>query len=251
MNQIDYNAESKDHYVYVWKYPENMNDGKMFYVGQGKHGNKSKYARAHAIHYQDKKRRKSYAQNVFDKIIRSGYEPIIEIISDNLTIEEAHLVERDLILQFGRRDIGTGILCNLTEGGDINPMNDPVVRVKQLNAVRSQEHRIKRSIGASEVNARPEVYERNKINGIKMWECPEFREKMLKMRNTLEARIKNRKTQSELNGVKVVFNGVEYPSKFELSRHLGISFQMLTYRLKNNIPLDAPKNYRRSTFPST
>lgn len=228
-----------------------MNGGGIFYVGQGKHGKQSKYARAHAIHYQDKKRRKSYAQNVFDKIIQNGYEPIIEIINDNLTIEEAHLIERELILKFGRRDMGTGTLCNLTDGGDINPMNDPVVRLAQLNAVRSPAHRQRRSIGASEVNARPEVYEKNKINGIKMWECPEFREKMLAMRNTPEAIKKNRKTQSELSGVKVVFNGVEYPSKFELSRHLGISFQMLTYRLKNNIPLDAPKNYRKPTFPST
>jgi hypothetical protein len=251
MNKATQINEEKNHYIYLWKYPEDVKGGEVFYVGQGKHGNQTKYARAMAIHYQVSGKRKSYAQNVFDKIIQSRGSPDISIVFDNLTITEANTIEKALIAKYGRRNIGTGILCNLTEGGDVNPMNDPEVRIRQLNALRTDEYKLKKSIWASEVNSRPETIQKHKTNSTKMWENPEFRNKLVALRNTPEMIEKNRKTQSEISGVKVVFNGVEYPSKFELSRYLGISFQMLTYRLKNNIPLDAPKNYRRSTVPST
>lgn len=42
----------------------------------------------------------------------------IEIIKDNLTEDEANQLEIDLILKFGRKDLGTGILTNLTNGGE-------------------------------------------------------------------------------------------------------------------------------------
>lgn len=190
----------------MWKYPIDMNSGSVFYVGQGKYGKLSKYARAHAIHYQDKKRRKSYAQRVFDKIVRKGSTVVIEIFKDNLTLVEAHAIEQELIAKFGRRDNNTGILCNLTDGGDFNPMHDPEIRRKQLNAVRTEEHRRKRSIGAAEVNSRPDILEQNRINGVKMWENSEFRDKMMKIRNSPEYVERNRRIQSELSGIKILFN---------------------------------------------
>jgi len=42
----------------------------------------------------------------------------IVIVKDQLTEQEAHQLEIELIAKFGRKDINTGILRNLTNGGD-------------------------------------------------------------------------------------------------------------------------------------
>jgi hypothetical protein len=42
----------------------------------------------------------------------------IKIVSENLTEEEAKALEINLIKQYGRKDLGTGILRNMTDGGE-------------------------------------------------------------------------------------------------------------------------------------
>ena len=42
----------------------------------------------------------------------------IEIVKSNLTESEAHSLETTLIRQYGRIDIGTGILRNISDGGE-------------------------------------------------------------------------------------------------------------------------------------
>ena len=83
-----------------------------------------------------------------------------------------------------------------------------------------------------------------------MWEDPKFKEKMISKHNSPEMLEKHRKTQSELSGIKVMYQGVEYRSKRELARVLGVSMQFISYRIKNNIPLDAP-NARANTKMKT
>jgi hypothetical protein len=42
----------------------------------------------------------------------------IQFVKENLTEDEAFALERNLIVKYGRKDLGTGILRNLTEGGE-------------------------------------------------------------------------------------------------------------------------------------
>lgn len=91
-----------DFYVYAWLRP----CGAPFYIGKGR-GRRS----------YDRRR-----NNLFDKIVRKiereGGKPIVTRISDGLAEDEAFELERVLIRRYGRRDNGTGILANLTDGGD-------------------------------------------------------------------------------------------------------------------------------------
>ena len=64
---------------------------------------------------------KGFGYRMFDKN-HSIYVPKdksrIEVILDNLSEESAHLLEIELIKYYGRKDKGTGILRNKTDGGE-------------------------------------------------------------------------------------------------------------------------------------
>ena len=80
----------------------NKSTGEVFYVGKGK--NKRAYS---------KKARSEFWHNVVNK---HGYEVLI--VEENITDEQACEREVYWINHFGRKDIGTGILVNHTDGGD-------------------------------------------------------------------------------------------------------------------------------------
>ncbi len=63
-----------------------------------------------------KHNRSSYWNNIVNK---HGY--YIEIIQEGLNWEEACELEELLILEYGRRDLNTGCLVNLTNGGEGSP----------------------------------------------------------------------------------------------------------------------------------
>lgn len=174
------------HYIYIWK---ESKFGLPFYVGQGRHSNypitnKKRYLRSYVTHYT-KNKNLAYCQYVANKIKKdTGIEHYVEIIYDNLSLECVNEIETTLIKRLGRRDNGTGILCNLTAGGELNPMDDPKIKEKHKNIMKTKDY------------------------------------------------------LSKQHCKSIMFNDVEYYSKKELARHLGISSQLLNYRLGNNIPLD-------------
>lgn len=88
-----------DFYVYIHK---KKTDGEVFYVGKGK------AHRAWVTTY-----RSNFWTKVFEKHGRD-----VEIVANGLSEEEALDIEKSLILFYGRRDIGTGTLVNLCEGGE-------------------------------------------------------------------------------------------------------------------------------------
>ena len=85
-----------------------LDKNEPFYIGIGLYNNNYKYYRAYA-----KSKRNKHWRNIINIT-----DYIVEILFDDLTIEEAYEKEIEFIKLYGRKDIGTGTLCNLTNGGD-------------------------------------------------------------------------------------------------------------------------------------
>jgi hypothetical protein len=90
----------KKYYVYCHKNPITQ---EIFYVGKGSG------CRAYVTQSRGK-----YWKNYVSKY---GI-PVVELLYENLEEEEAFTLEKQLIQALGRRDLGTGILVNSTDGGE-------------------------------------------------------------------------------------------------------------------------------------
>lgn len=80
-----------------------LDNNEVFYIGIGK-TEKRAYS---------KNGRNRYWNRVVSKV---GYK--VEIVHEELTWKEACDREKELIKEYGRRDLNTGILVNMTGGGD-------------------------------------------------------------------------------------------------------------------------------------
>lgn len=114
-----------DYYVYVYLDPTKPGDylygdfyftHEPFYVGKGRKNR-------HRIHLL-KVKRGNYKNlpkyHTIKRIIDLGIEPIIIKYSENMNENDSFFLEKDMIQTIGRRDILTGPLRNLTDGGEGN-----------------------------------------------------------------------------------------------------------------------------------
>lgn len=88
------------YYVYLHKNPTT---NEIFYVGKGC-GRRA---------YIKSRRGKHYSSYV-----KKYGNPVVEIVKNNLTSNEAIEMERDLIAKIGRKELGGGTLVNSTNGGE-------------------------------------------------------------------------------------------------------------------------------------
>lgn len=125
-----------------------LDKNEPFYIGIG---NKKDYARAYESSIS---KRNSIWIKIYNKTSID-----IEILIEGLSKEEASIKEQEFISLYGRKDLGTGTLCNLTDGGDgiwncvRSKETKEKLRQKKLGSnnhrygtIQSEETKIKRGI---------------------------------------------------------------------------------------------------------
>lgn len=80
-----------------------LDKNEPFYIGISKN-----YKRAYDF----------YCRSKFWKSVYNKTDIKVEIIIDNISYKKAQELEKQLIQKYGRRDSGTGILVNMTDGGE-------------------------------------------------------------------------------------------------------------------------------------
>jgi len=90
--------------AYVYRHIR-LDTNQPFYIGIGSDKN---YQRANVV-----KKRSNFWQNIYNQTLID-----VEIIYDNISFEKAKEKEKEFIKLYGRRNLGTGCLVNLTDGGD-------------------------------------------------------------------------------------------------------------------------------------
>lgn len=115
-----------------------LDKNEPFYVGIGKD---STYERAHSNLSRNKH---------WHNISKKGYE--VDILLEDLTWEQACGKEKEFIELYGRKDLNTGCLVNMTNGGDglINPSLEVVNRIKNTLENTLQNRTEKEKIEISE-----------------------------------------------------------------------------------------------------
>lgn len=114
--------EDRRFYVYFLRRPdkedpiEPWNDC-PFYVGKGSN-DRIKVHRKEANDLRHKPGRKTVKIRLIHKLWKHGLDFTEEIILDNLTEQESFETEKEIIKIYGRIDLETGCLTNMTDGGE-------------------------------------------------------------------------------------------------------------------------------------
>ena len=146
---------------YVYRHIR-LDKNEPFYIGVGKASNNSRA-------YSDKNRNK-YWHNVVKK---TAYE--VEILFDDLSPEEARIKEIEFIALYGRKDMKTGCLVNMTDGGDgclnkiISKETAQKISESNKNTMSSPEYRKRMSEIHKKRYENPETYRKHiqRITGTK------------------------------------------------------------------------------------
>jgi len=147
-----------EYYVYMYL----REDGTPYYVGKGK-------------------KNRAYTTR---KRVNVPSKDRIVFPYTNLTEEDAFKYEKDLIAKYGRKDIGTGILRNLTDGGDgasgyiQTPEAKEKLRLVHIGKKKSPESMEKTRLANLGKKRSPEIIEKMRLANLGRKHTPETKEKM-------------------------------------------------------------------------
>jgi hypothetical protein len=96
---------------YVYEYVDPLTNI-PFYVGKGQ-GNRYLY---HLKNLNDKSN--PYKTNKIKKILKEGLMPLINLVKTGLTETQSFNIEKKIIRKYGRIDLSSGCLMNLSDGGE-------------------------------------------------------------------------------------------------------------------------------------
>jgi len=130
-------------YVYAYldpRKPGNYSYGDLdfnyepFYIGKGK-GDRMKH------HLRENKKYNPHKNRVISNIIRNGMDPIILILDDNLSENDALSIEISTISKIGRKNLKKGPLTNLTNGGEGSSghIQSEITKSKRSNSLKNNQ----------------------------------------------------------------------------------------------------------------
>lgn len=118
-----------------------------------------------------------YFYNAIKKYGWDAFEHVV--IREGLSEEEAKIAERKLIKQYDSRNRSKGY--NITPGGDISPMKDPIVRQKSSEAHKGKRlsEEQKRKLGEAHKGYVPseEAKKKTSASVTELWKDPEYRKR--------------------------------------------------------------------------
>lgn len=154
-------------------------------------------------------------------IAKKGYE--VEVLLEDLTWEQACEKEREFIALYGRKDLGTGTLVNLTDGGE-----------GTFGYRHTEEAKLKIRLASLGPN--------NARYGKKF---PEHGEKLKGKKNPCYGRTGEKnpmfgkegywKGRESIKKIRVLYDGVEFESQTALAKHLNCTLSNITRLVKKNI----------------
>lgn len=167
------------YYVYVYRDPRPHRLGRPFYVGKGTDKRSSGCRKRAWIHWTTRCTNALLALEL-RKIDAMGLKPIVETVATFHDEDAAFDEEERLILEYGRRDKGTGPLCNRTSGKQ--GANGYQYEPKRLAAVRAHwatpEMKQLASDRAKASWRDPDIRRRIKESLAQTQQCPEYRKRL-------------------------------------------------------------------------
>lgn len=127
-------SKANDFYIYAL-----LDEAEQpFYIGYGR---KNRY-KDHWRDYLNERETNKFKKKIFDRLYSMGLTYTHQILIDELSFEDALDYERVAIAELGTKYDKTGVLCNLTKGGDggytpnnRNFGNDPILKAKLIEYI--------------------------------------------------------------------------------------------------------------------
>jgi len=123
-----------------------LDTNEIFYVGMG-----NKKSRAYIGFSVNKTKRRTKWRNPHWNNIVLKTEYVVELVYENISYELAQEKEKELIAKYGRIDLNTGTLTNLTDGGEGTVGFSPEImrRINRTGFKHSEETKRKLAISGS------------------------------------------------------------------------------------------------------